>query len=170
MCPHKTDGASTSVSHFVGIYSSWSEFPCLIITDGRESESRLRLLCCSFVPLRLRELTHTKLWIFISIFYLFISTWSYPGKIDRVSSFSWHILPRSSCTAVVHVHIWEPASTAKQVFCLLLGTRGEEKWDCSRRSTVTFVCVVSWMCVFYVSLWKEMYELKCPNVNSISWW
>lgn len=89
LCLYKTDRASTSVSHFVGIYCSWSQFPCLIITGTRKLESRLRLLCYGSESSR-------KHWVFI---YLFIFTCSYPGTSDWV--YCAHVWPRSSSAVAV---------------------------------------------------------------------
>lgn len=49
-CLYKTDRASTSVSHFVRIYTSWSKVPCLIIVEGQNPNQNWDCSIIAWLP------------------------------------------------------------------------------------------------------------------------
>lgn len=93
-CLYKTDRASTSVSHFVRIYTSWSKVPCLIIVEGQNPNQNWDCSIIAWLPYmapRDHLSSESRLWLL---------------KIDcaRVSS-AWRVLPSNSWRAVKHIHI-----------------------------------------------------------------
>lgn len=55
LCLYKTDRAFTSVSHFVGIYSSWGKFYLSDDNGKTKLEPRLRFLCGGFAAAHIQE-------------------------------------------------------------------------------------------------------------------